>query len=191
MTTVERVGEELARKLNRRQTLKRAAVAVFGAVAAWTVEGFRGNSALADHCGVVTEGDCTCNPPGGLYCNGLDPSFCAGSACSGGCYYDESYRYAGACWCSAICAYGGGEPGYYQCCDCNCYGQLCACREFIPTGYSDEVILAEGPSDAGPPLPPGGMSPPPGGISPPPPPPGDDGQSSVPPGFEPCFPFCD
>ena len=106
----------------------------------------------------MTEGDCTCTPPGGLYCNGLDPSFCAASACSGGCYYDESYRYAGACWCSAICAYGGGEPGYYQCCDCNCYGQLCACREFISTGYSEEVILAEGPTDAGPPLPPGGMS---------------------------------
>src|SRR5215204_2610913 len=170
MTTVERVGEGLARQLSRRQTLKRAAVAVFGAVAAWTVEGFRGNSALADHCAVVTEGNCT------------------GSACDGGCYYDESYRYAGACWCSAICAYGGGEFGHYQCCDCNCYGQLCACREFIPTGYSDEVISAEGPSDAGPPPPPGGMSPPPGGISPPPP--GDDGQPSVPPGFEPCFPFC-
>ncbi len=51
MTTVERVGEGLARLLNRRQMLKRAAVAVFGAVAAWTVEGFRGNSALAQQCG--------------------------------------------------------------------------------------------------------------------------------------------
>jgi len=176
MTMVERVGEGLARQLNRRQTLKRAAVAVFGAVAAWTVDGFRGNSALASHCAVVTEGDCTCNPPEGTYCIGMDPSFCAGSACDGGCYYDESERYAGACWCSAICAYGGGEFGYYQCCDCNCYGQVCGCREFIPTGYSDEVILPAGPSDAGPPAPPPGF--------------GDDAPE-LPPGFEECFPFCD
>jgi hypothetical protein len=192
MTLVERVGEGLARRLNRRQTLKRAAVAVFGAVAAWTVEGFRGNSALADHCAVVTEGDCTCNPPEGLYCNGLDPSFCEASACSGGCYYDESYRYAGACWCSAVCLYSDGQPGYYQCCDCDCYGQLCACREFIPTGFSEEVILPEEPSDAGPPPSGETVPPPPSDDGPPLPPPGfGDDEPSVPPGFEPCFPFCD
>ena len=72
MTMVERVGEELARQLNRRQTLKRAAVAVFGVVAAWTVEGFRGKSALAQQCGFVTEDNCTCTPPEGVYCSGLD-----------------------------------------------------------------------------------------------------------------------
>jgi hypothetical protein len=171
---VERVGEGLARQFNRRQMVKRAAVAVFGTVAAWTVEGIRGNSALAQHCTVVTEGDCTCTPPQGLYCNGLDPSFCAGSACSGGCYWDETYRYAGACWCSAICQYGGGELGYYQCCDCNCYGQLCACREFIPTGYGEG-------------LPPGG---PPAGV-PPPVRPGGDDRPELPPGVPECFPFCD
>ena len=113
MTLVERVGEGLARRLNRRQTLKRAAVAVFGSVAAWTVEGFRGNSALADHCGIVTEGDCTCNPPEGLYCNGLDPSFCAASQCAGGGDYAASYRDAGGGWCRALCADSGGEFGYY------------------------------------------------------------------------------
>ena len=82
MTLVEQIGEGLARQLDRRQMLKRAAVALFGAVAAWTVEGFSGNSALADHCGIVTEGDCTCTPPYGLYCNQVDSSYCAGSACS-------------------------------------------------------------------------------------------------------------
>ena len=173
MTVVERVGEGLARQLNRRQTLKRAAVAVFGAVAAWTVEGFRGNGALAQHCGYVTD-ECTCAPPYGLYCNGLDPSFCAGSGCSGGCYWDESFRYAGACWCSAICQYDGGESGYYQCCDCNCYGQQCACREFIATGFGEEP----------PPLPPGDDVPP---VLPP----SDDGRPELPPGVPPCFPFCD
>jgi hypothetical protein len=186
VTLVERVGEGLARRLNRRQTLKRAAVATFGAVAAWTVEGFRGNGALADHCGIVTEGDCTCTPPEGLYCNGLDPSFCDGSDCSGGCAWDESYRYAGACWCSAICLYSGGEAGYYHCCDCNCYGRQCACREFIPTGYTEEAILAPAePSGAPPPV----TSPPSGG--PPPPPPGEGGVPGLPPGVPRCFPFCD
>lgn len=174
MTLVERVGEGLARRLNRRQTLQRAAVAAFGAVAAWTVEGFRGNGALADHCGVTTD-DCACRPPQGLYCDGLDPSFCAGAACSGGCYYDESYRYAGACWCSAICRYDGGAAGHYQCCDCNCYGQQCACREFIPAeaGAAPPPV---GPGDGPPVLPPGF---------------GDDDPPTLPPGVPPCFPFCD
>jgi hypothetical protein len=184
MTMVDRVGEGLARQLNRRQTLKR------GAVAAWTVEGFRSKSALAQQCGFVTEETCTCTPPEGLYCSGLDPSFCAGSACSGGCSYDETYRYAGACWCSATCEYDGGESGYYHCCDCDCYGQRCACREFISTGVSEEPV-PEGPSGDGPqepsddgPTPPPGAPPLPPGM--PPLPPGYDGP--LPP---PCFPFCD
>ncbi len=135
MTMVERVGEGLARRTNRRRAVKRTAMAVFGAVAAWTTQGFRGSGALAYHCGYVTEGDCTCNPPYGLYCKRMDRSYCDGAACSGGCYYDESYRYVGACWCSAICQYpteyeGSYVTGYYQCCDCNCYGQQCACRAF-------------------------------------------------------------
>jgi hypothetical protein len=185
MTTVERVGEGLARQLNRRQTLKRAAVAVFGAVAAWTVEGFRGNSALAQECSFVSD-NCGCTPPEGVYCSGLDPSFCAGSACSGACYWDETYRYAGACWCSATCSYDGGESGYYHCCDCNCHGQLCACREFISTGYTEEPVPEE-PSGDEPrePRDDGRLPPPPG--APPLPPPGYDGPPLPPP----CFPFCD
>lgn len=176
MTLVERVGEGLARHLDRRKTLKGAVVAVFGAVAAWTVEGIRGNGALAQQCGYVTEGDCTCTPPGGLYCHQMDPALCSGSACAGGCSFDETYRYAGACWCSATCQYGGGAFGYYQCCDCNCYGQLCACGEFIPLGSSD-VSGPVGPSDAvAPPLPPPGF--------------GDD-EPTLPPGVPSCFPFCD
>ena len=170
MTLVERVGEGLARRTNRRTTLKRAAAAVFGAVAAWSVEGFRGNGALAQQCEYVTEGDCSCNPPYGVYCNHLDPSFCAGSGCSGGCYYDESYRYAGACWCSATCDYGGGEMGYYVCCDCNCYGQQCACREFIATAAPEPAPEPE----PGPDRPRGGGR-------------GEE----RPPGFPPSFPFCD
>ena len=139
MTMVERVGEGLARQLNRRTTVKRAAAALFGAVAAWSVEGVKGQSELAGYCSYVTAGDCTCNPPNGLYCRRMEASFCSGAACGGGCYYDESYRYVGACWCSATCQYptqyeGVYVIGYYKCCDCNCYGHQCACREFVQTG---------------------------------------------------------
>jgi hypothetical protein len=137
MTMVERVGEGLARRLNRRQAVKRAAAAVFGMIAAWTVEGIRAPGALASHCALVSTGDCTCDPAYGIYCKRLNESYCAGSACAGGCYYDETF-WPGACWCSAICQYSSqyGTPliGYYQCCDCNCYGQQCACRQFLQTG---------------------------------------------------------
>jgi hypothetical protein len=135
MAVVGRVGEHLARSINRRTALKKAAAALFGAVAAFSVEGMRRNQALADHCRYVTTGDCSCNPPYGEYCARLDPSFCSGSSCSGGCEFDESWRYVGACWCSATCSYttevGTQMRGYYKCCDCNCYGTSCACREFI------------------------------------------------------------
>lgn len=140
MAVVGRIGEELARSINRRSALKRVAAAAFGAVAAWSVEGIRKNSALADHCAYVTAGDCSCNPPYGTYCTTIDPSYCSGSSCSGGCVFDESWRYVGACWCSATCEYTAedGSPtyGYYRCCDCNCYGTQCSCREFVPGGSS-------------------------------------------------------
>jgi len=141
MAIVGRAGEYLARSINRRQALKRAAVAIFGAAAAFAVEGVRPKSALAGVCGYVTAGDCSCNPPGGQYCGELDGSFCSGSVCSGGCEVDESFRYVGGCWCSATCSYNGDNgriTGYYKCCDCNCYGTQCACREFVQGTSEDQ-----------------------------------------------------
>ena len=141
MAIVGRAGEYLARSINRRTALKQAAVAVFGAVAAFAVEGVRPKSALAGVCSYVTAGDCSCNPPGGRYCGELDGSFCAGSVCSGGCEVDESFRYVGGCWCSATCSYNEGGArvtGYYKCCDCNCYGTQCACREFVQGTSEDQ-----------------------------------------------------
>lgn len=159
MTMVARAGEVLARGLNRRQVLKRAATATFGAFAAWTVQGFRASPALAGHCAYVTAGDCSCNPPYGQYCLQFDASWCQGSLCSGGCTYDESYRYVGGCWCSATCEYtsetGAPSYGHYQCCDCNCYGTQCACREFIQGSHdhddaSDPVVPVQPPADSDP-----------------------------------------
>ena len=137
--------------------MKRTAAATFGAFAAWTVQGFRASPALAGHCAYVTAGDCSCNPPYGQYCLQFSESYCAGASCSGGCTYDESYRYVGGCWCSATCEYTSesGAPmyGHYQCCDCNCYGTQCACREFIQGGHdhydaSDPVIPVQPPADS-------------------------------------------
>ncbi|MFM9106485.1 MAG: hypothetical protein ACKOWF_07280, partial [Chloroflexota bacterium] len=68
MAIVGRAGEALARTINRRLAIKQAAAAVFGAVAAFSVDGFQRNRALADHCRYVTSGDCACNPPYGTYC---------------------------------------------------------------------------------------------------------------------------
>ncbi len=161
MSMVGRVGEGLARRMNRRQTLKRTTAAIFGAVAAWSVQGFRGSSVLAEVCSYVTTGDCSCNPPYGLYCKRIDASYCSGATCSGGCAFDETYRYVGACWCSATCQYTAedGSPlfGFYKCCDCMCYGQQCSCREFIQGAPENEE---PGPQTPGgppgpPPFPPG------------------------------------
>lgn len=159
MAFTGRVGEQLARSINRRSALKRASAAVFGAVAAWSVEGFSRNRALADHCAYITRGDCSCNPPYGQFCATIDSSWCSGSTCSGGCVFDESWRYVGACWCSATCSYTAddGSPisGYYKCCDCNCYGTQCSCREFVPGGSSthggDDNFVPPPPPDGSPP----------------------------------------
>ncbi len=142
MTVISRASEELARTINRRTAVKRAAAAVFGAVAAFSVEGFRRRSSLAVACSYVTLGDCTCNPPNGTYCNSISESYCSGSVCSGGCEVDESWRYVGGCWCSATCSYTdqveGRIRGYYKCCDCACDGYQCACREFVPVAPGEE-----------------------------------------------------
>ncbi|MFM9105510.1 MAG: hypothetical protein ACKOWF_02290 [Chloroflexota bacterium] len=135
MSVIGRMGEAMARSINRRQALKRASVVVFGVVSALAVRGPRGDSALAGYCTYITTGDCTCNPADGAYCNRFDESFCDGARCSGGCKVDDVTSYVGGCWCSATCTYpgdnGGRINGYYKCCDCNCGGSRCSCREFI------------------------------------------------------------
>ena len=124
MTMVERAGEVLARRLDRRKTMRRAAAATFGLVAAWATQGIHPPGTLATHCRRVTEGDCTCNPPGGRYCSG-----CSGSRCPAGCVVDNFIYGGSGCWCTAICDYGS-RTGYYKCCDCKCGSTQCACRKF-------------------------------------------------------------
>jgi hypothetical protein len=143
---VERVGEALARRIDRRLTAKKAAGFLFAWTAAWATQGPFGPSALANECQAVTEYDCTCNFPFGregrqLYCNKKNPNNCDGAQCGGNCQYNYDYYESTACWCSKECKHGKGQYGYYKCCDCKCpsaandvnpEGQ-CGCRRFYRT----------------------------------------------------------
>jgi hypothetical protein len=135
MMTVERVGEALTRRIDRRQFLRRSAGAIFGLVAAWAVEGVRTPSALAWHCIHVWSWTCSCSPIGGRYCAQCDPAYssnCDLTVCDWyyGVHPDTS------CWCTATCCYGR-DQGYFECCDCDCSksgGTTCTCSRFVWTG---------------------------------------------------------
>ena len=138
---VARLGEALARRIERRRLAKRVAAATFGWTAAWATRGLFGASALAVECQDVTELDCTCNFPWG-FCKERDPTYCDGAACSGSCNFDFSYYPTTACWCTKECKHGklpNGYPkrGYYKCCDCTCptppSEPRCGCQRLIRT----------------------------------------------------------
>jgi hypothetical protein len=125
MTTVEQTSEALARRISRRSLLNRWSAALFGVVAAWSVEGLRAPGALAVSCAAMSS-QARCNlpgPNGGQSCG----KFCSGSLCKGACKFDTSY-YATGCWCTQT-----SNGGYYECCDCNCNGRsrACGCARFV------------------------------------------------------------
>jgi hypothetical protein len=139
MTMIERVGEGLARRINRRRGLNRAGSLVFGLVAAFAVDGLGRPAATAQRgCSFVTEGDCSCNLPNQTLCSAIKKSYCDGARCGQGCRYlteddPPTGVYPTGCWCSATCRYGD-KRGYYQCCDCRCgagRSTLCGCRRFV------------------------------------------------------------
>lgn len=136
MTAFERAGEAVARGIDRRQMLRRAAASVFGVAAAWAVEGIRPPSALARTC-TSASSSCACAPIG-EFCNTIDTDWCDKGKCAGGCrFYDEIYEPTG-CWCTRDCCYrtpdGGRVCGYYKCCDCKCPQRTnCSCKHFVKT----------------------------------------------------------
>lgn len=133
MATIERLGEGLARRMDRRHVLKRTAAAVFGVTAAFATRGFSPDRALASACGAYDTG-CYCNPAGGTYCTAYDYNYCSGANCNTPCSaYTRVYPYTGGCWCTTGCNYGSGTCGYYMCCDCSCPEGLCGCRQFVNT----------------------------------------------------------
>lgn len=143
MTTVERAGEGVARLLSRRRFLNRTAGLVFGATATAAVGAIRAPSAFADHGSNCPNNgstwfSCNCSALGGVYCNQINPSYCNGAACAGGCTYNGIIWPNDYCWCTKLCEYNCGTCaayiGYWQCCDCTCPGnQACTCRTFVKT----------------------------------------------------------
>jgi len=127
---IERIGEGLARRVDRRRFLRRSAGAVFGFAAAWSVHGFGAPGALAGYCDYFSS-SCYCSPPGYGYCSSSD--YCNGSYCNTAyCSYDTS-DWPGGCWCTQGCDFGQGSCGYYRCCDCDCPDGFCGCSAFTNT----------------------------------------------------------
>lgn len=152
MTVVEKLGERLARRMDRRRLVSRSAAAMFGLVAAWATEGIRPRGALAYHCSLIDTGRCYCRPVNNTYCTniGTDAAHnCVGADCySGHCTRDLSgYPSNNGCWCTQGCNYGS-TCGYYQCCDCICHGIYCGCRQFVSTGPICPYRTVAGPDPA-------------------------------------------
>lgn len=143
MTTVERAGEILVRRLDRRSFLRKSATAAFGFTAAAAVQGIFPSRAFANAC-QETSGYTVCHPPG--YPN--SPRWCTdlGYTCNGGdcntpqCSYNKQTYISTGCWCTQKSCGNCGSPnaycGYYHCCDCNCPPNAtlaCGCKGFIYT----------------------------------------------------------
>ncbi len=163
MTMVERVGEGLARQLNRRQTLKRAAVAVFGAVAAWTVEGFRGNSALAQQCGIRDRRRLHLHPAGRALLQRAGPVVLRRSPAPAAAPMTRRIATPAPAGAAPPVSTMVASPVTTSAATATATAQLCACREFISTGGGEEPLPPPG-DDGRPPLPPGGPPQPPPGF---------------------------
>lgn len=132
MSLLERSSEELARQIDRRRFLRRAAVTVFSIATAAAVNLIPHSTASAAYCPVINaetgSGNCQCDFPNGecAGCNGLSYN------CPSGCTRDTStwgQPHPNGCWCSAIC--GSCFQYYYVCCDCKCSGSPCGCSEYF------------------------------------------------------------
>ncbi|SRR6266852_2339213 len=124
---VDRSGEELARVIDRRKFLRRLAVGIFS-LATGTVIALdqTGTARAAGYCPYSDiSAYCGCTPENGRYCNDLNPSYCNGYHCAGGCTHDTNWHGTG-CWCTKECT-SGCYTVYYVCCDCHCNGQGCTC----------------------------------------------------------------
>ncbi len=141
--TFQGAAERVARTIDRRSLLKRAAQSAFLTATLIAVEGLKPPQALAspdDCCPTCEYCDCdasNCNPPYGQYCQ---PSWCTGAHCGSACLPDKSDWHDTGCWCTGDDCYdcGGGASfcGHYRCCDCMSCGPnnvSCGCKAFVYT----------------------------------------------------------
>lgn len=142
MTTIERAGEVLVRRLDRSTFLRKSAAAIFGFTAAAAVQGIFPSRALANNCVPGTSGFCTCHLPGypsPRLCTNYSGNCIGGNCDTRYCSYNTD-MYSTGCWCSMVCCYQcqtqDNYCGFYHCCDCNCpphTGTLCGCQGFVTT----------------------------------------------------------
>lgn len=136
MTSVERAGEALARRLDRSSFLRKSAMSIFGFTAAAAVQGVFAPRALANACQQTTT-SCTCQPLAGNWCDGVGGNCVNGNCDTRYCQYDFGTWASTACWCTQTCCYLCHTPSdycdYYHCCDCSCNGTPCTCKGFVYT----------------------------------------------------------
>lgn len=128
---VERIGENVARFTSRRKFIRRMATGVFGMIAAGMVElTFVPSVQAKNYCRGISS-DTICFPPSGLYCDAINPTYCTGANCSGGCTVDKTFWITG-CWCTLKhCDISQKVYVFYECCDCRCQGQSCGCHKSV------------------------------------------------------------
>jgi hypothetical protein len=141
--SVEGFGESVARVIDRRKFLSRAAIALAGAVAALAAEG-----TLSPSWAVSVNGPCPnptraghCNPPNGVYCTPRSEKCTSDGGCQSPACTFLTTSYSTGCWCTkqvclncgSGCATCGGctECHHYVCCDCKCGSERCGCRKRI------------------------------------------------------------
>lgn len=127
----ERIGESLARLISRRKFIRWMATGAFGMVAAGMAElTFLPNAQAKNYCKSISS-DSTCFPPSGKYCDAINPAYCTGANCSGGCTIDKTFWVTG-CWCTLKhCDVSQRVFVFYECCDCRCQGQGCGCHKSV------------------------------------------------------------
>jgi hypothetical protein len=129
MSIVERSGERLARFIDRRKFLKRAAITLFSFATATAISLDQVLTAHASYCSLPIRDVCNCDPPNSKYCNNIKSSYCNGSTCADGCTSDtHGWPSSGGCWCTQLCSNGCYDI-YWVCCDCLCSNTLCGCAQ--------------------------------------------------------------
>jgi hypothetical protein len=123
------LGEELARRLNRRQVLEHGVKGLAAAVGAMTIgslSGIKEAFAITCNCNWIQGKHCTNCPPANPYC-GSGCSICTSTDwCSGWCIY------SGGQWISCT-GFGPCGNGYKVCTDCKCNScsNMCTCLSAI------------------------------------------------------------
>lgn len=150
MALVDRSGEELARYINRRKFLSRAAAATFGLAVGMAVDvthilpakakTLAGSACSCAYCSPCQQprNGYNCDPPLGQYCVNYG-NYCSGYKCVNGCSCTSSYGYSNGCWCTNPNSCGD----YFICCDCYCPNthvpsSYCGCYQFVSTYQSPD-----------------------------------------------------